>query len=229
MTTSICQNPSTAAAITDNRCRGELCCHFIYLDYRIQFIGTSQIINAISEADRLSLRLDLDEHILGIGPVRHWIRIGIIDGWIPGEVGRVHGREDIVRHERGNWHLLRGELAEIQSQFDALGVVEGDLLDAFDNLCRARGSSSACCWCRQRFRRSVCRTLSARIEEEEQVGIPTPGLDRPGQVGGVFAAAHDRPGIGLRIEGGIDAERLPVFDDRGGCPVHGWVGFAHAH
>ncbi len=85
-----------------------------YLDDRIQFIGTSLIINAILSAARLGLLgLDLDEHILGIAPVRHRIRIGIIDRWIPREVGGVHGREDVVRHERGNGHLLCGELAEL--------------------------------------------------------------------------------------------------------------------
>ena len=56
-------------------------------------IGTSPITSAILSAARLGLLgLDLNEHVLGIGPVRHRIGIGIIDGWIPREVGRVHGR-----------------------------------------------------------------------------------------------------------------------------------------
>ena len=106
-----------------------------YLDHRIQFIGTRLIINAIlSTARSCLLRFNLDVHVLGVTPVRHWIRVGIIHRWIPGEVGGVHGREDIVRHDGGNRHILRGELAVLQSQLDALGIVEGDLLDAFDDL-----------------------------------------------------------------------------------------------
>ncbi len=73
-----------------------------YLDHRVQLIGTSPMSNATCAAARLCLlRFDLDVHVLGVTPVRHWIRVGIIHRWIPGEVGGVHGREDVVRHDAG--------------------------------------------------------------------------------------------------------------------------------
>ncbi len=67
------------------------------------------------------------------------------------------------------------------------------------------------------------------LEEEEQVWIAAPGLDRPGKAGAVLATAHDGPQIGLRVEGSVDAESLPVLDDRGGSPVHGRVALTQAH
>ena len=50
-----------------------------YLDYRVQLIGISPIINAIRAVAKLcTLGLNLDVHVLGVTPVRHWIRVGII-------------------------------------------------------------------------------------------------------------------------------------------------------
>jgi len=50
-----------------------------YLDYRVQLIGISPMINATFAAARLCLLgLNLDVHVLGVTPVRHWIRVGII-------------------------------------------------------------------------------------------------------------------------------------------------------
>jgi len=67
------------------------------------------------------------------------------------------------------------------------------------------------------------------LEEVEQVRIATPGLDHPGQVGGVIASLHDVPGIKRRFEGGVDAEFCPVLDDHGSRPVNGRASITQAH
>src|SRR5215210_6563914 len=93
------------------------------------------MFSAMFAAPRLCLLgLDFDEHILCITPIGDRIRIGIIYCWIPREVRRVASREDVVGHERGDWHLLRSELDELLAQIDGLRVVEGEFLDGFNDL-----------------------------------------------------------------------------------------------
>ena len=132
----------------------------------------------------------------------------------------MHG-EHVVRHDRDGRHLLHREPHELLPKLDAARIVEVDRADLLDDLVQL-GVRPALPVARRLPLAGLGDELRVpTVEEERQVGVASPGLDRPADLGLEIAVEHLVPNLWIHSAGRIDAGLDPLLhDDRSETRQH---------